>query len=222
MLVSEAAIHRIMDEAKLDAKNFYLEKHGLIFNCVRDLYAASKPVDELSVSEALVQRNQIEPAGGKHYISELAANVSVPGNAKHYAEIVQQNSLLRRLLGAGQEIQGLVHNRNGHELGELHVHARELLDRATGTVIDAQGPTGALAAASVDLIATIRDGLPERAYVPCRALVDRRQAVSVARAGWHRQVFGFADRQHRSRRSRRHRRDLRCREWGRRVRAPTG
>ncbi len=166
LLVAEPALSRVIDEVKLNGEDFYLEKHALIFTCARDLYAGSKPVDELSVTEALVQRNQIDEAGGKHYVSELAAKVPAAGNAKHYAEIVQQNSLLRRLLGAGQEIQGLVHNRNGCEPGELHAQARELLERATSTTSDAQSPAGALAAASVDLVATIRDGLPERAFVP--------------------------------------------------------
>src|SRR4051812_14962777 len=126
MLVAEAALTRVIDEVKLNAEDFYLEKHALIFNCARDLYAASKPVDELSVTEGLVQHNQIEPAGGKHYVSELAARVPAAGNAKHYAEIVQQNSLLRRLLGAGQEIQEWVHGRDG-EPRELSERAEKLL-----------------------------------------------------------------------------------------------
>jgi replicative DNA helicase len=126
MLVAEPALTRVIDEVKLNAGDFYLEKHGTIFACARDLYAASKPVDELSVAEALVQRGEIEEAGGKHYVSELAAKVPAAGNAKHYAEIVQQNSLLRRLLGAGQEIQGWVHGRDG-EPRELSERAEKLL-----------------------------------------------------------------------------------------------
>ncbi len=126
MLVAEPALSRVIDEVKLNAEDFYLEKHGAIFRAVHDLYAASKPVDELSVSEALVQRNEIDAAGGKHYVSELAAKVPAAGNAKHYAEIVQQNSLLRRLLGAGQEIQGWVHERDG-EPRELSERAEKLL-----------------------------------------------------------------------------------------------
>lgn len=126
MLVAEPALTRVIDEVKLNAEDFYLEKHGVIFGCARDLYAASKPVDELSVSEALVQRNQIEAAGGKHYVSELAAKVPAAGNAKHYAEIVQQNSLLRRLLGAGQQIQSWVHERGG-EPRELSERSERLL-----------------------------------------------------------------------------------------------
>ncbi len=126
MLVAEPTLTRVIDEVKLNAGDFYLEKHAAIFTAIHDLYAASKPVDELSVAEALTQRNQIEEAGGKHYVSELAAKVPAAGNAKHYAEIVQQNSLLRRLLGAGQQIQGWVHERDG-EPRELSERAEKLL-----------------------------------------------------------------------------------------------
>lgn len=126
MLVAEPTLTRVIDEVKLNAADFYLDRHRQIFECIHDLYAAAKPVDELSVSEALTQRNKIEEAGGKHYVSELAAKVPAAGNAKHYAEIVQQNSLLRRLLGAGQEIQGWVNERDG-EPRELTERAEKLL-----------------------------------------------------------------------------------------------
>jgi len=126
MLVAEPTLTRVIDEVKLHREDFYLDKHRAIFEVIHDLYAASKPVDELSVSEALTQRNQIEEAGGRHYVSELAAKVPAAANAKHYAEIVQQNSLLRRLLGAGQEIQGWVNERAG-EPRELSERAEKLL-----------------------------------------------------------------------------------------------
>jgi replicative DNA helicase len=126
MLVAEAALSRVIDEVKLNAADFYLDRHRAIYEAIHDLYAASKPVDELSVGEALTQRNAIEQAGGKHYVSELAAKVPAAGNAKHYAEIVQENSLLRRLLGAGQEIQGWVNERAG-EPRELSERAEKLL-----------------------------------------------------------------------------------------------
>ncbi len=126
MLVAEPALTRVIDEVKLNAADFYLDRHRAIFECAHDLYAESKPVDELSVAESLTQRNMIDQAGGKHYVSELAAKVPAAGNAKHYAEIVQQNSLLRRLLGAGQEIQGWVNDRAG-EPRELSERAEKLL-----------------------------------------------------------------------------------------------
>jgi replicative DNA helicase len=126
MLVAEPTLTRVIDEVKLNATDFYLDKHRLIFAVIHDLYSGAKPVDELSVSEALTQRNKIDEAGGRHYVSELAAKVPSASSAKHYAEIVQQNSLLRRLLGAGQEIQGWVNERDG-EPRELSERAEKLL-----------------------------------------------------------------------------------------------
>ena len=81
MLVAEPTLTRVIDEVKLNAHDFYLDRHRAIFEAIHDLYAASKPVDELSVAEALTQRNMIETADGKHYVSELAAKVPAAGNA---------------------------------------------------------------------------------------------------------------------------------------------
>src|SRR3954470_17830657 len=126
MLVAESTLTRVIDEVKLNAADFYLDRHRAIFEAGHDLYAASKPVDELSVAEALTQRNMIDKAGGKHYVSELAAKVPAAGNARHYAEIVQENALLRRLLEAGQEIQSWVQEREG-EPRHLSEKAEKLL-----------------------------------------------------------------------------------------------
>lgn len=122
MLVFEPSITKVIDEVKLKPTDFYLDRHRVIFSAVYGLYEASKPVDELTVAESLTQHNQIEDAGGKNYVSELAAKVPAAGNAKHYAQIVQENALLRRLLEAGQQIQGWVHEREGEP--------RQLSDRA--------------------------------------------------------------------------------------------
>ena len=167
MLVAEPSLTRVIDEVKLVGEDFYLEKHGLIFTAAHDLYAAAKPVDELSVAEALVQRNEIEEAGGRNYVAELAAKVPAAGNAAHYAEIVQQNSLLRRLLGHGQRTVELVHGHNGTAPAELFERVRADFEQSRpAESAGAQTPAGALATAEVDLVALIRDGIPDRAYVP--------------------------------------------------------
>jgi replicative DNA helicase len=113
MLVSESALSPVIDEVKLKAEDFYLDRHRAIFACIRDLYAKSSPTDELSVIEALKSGGELEKAGERHYVSELAASVAAAGNAAHHARIVQENSLLRRLLGAGQRIQQWVRERDG-------------------------------------------------------------------------------------------------------------
>ena len=128
MLVSGPAVGKVIDDVKIVAEDFYLDRHRLIFAAIHSLYAKSAPVDELSVGEELTQSGGIEGAGGKHYVSELAAKVPAAGNAAHYAQIVQENSLLRRLLGAGQQIQEWVNTREGIP--------RELSERAEKLLFD--------------------------------------------------------------------------------------
>jgi putative DNA primase/helicase len=105
MLVAEPTLGRVIDEVRLKAGDFYLDRHRAIFEAIRDLYGAGKPVDELSVSEALTQAGRLDEAGGKHYVSELAAKVPAAGNAKHYAEIVQGAAVERAKEAVGQELQ---------------------------------------------------------------------------------------------------------------------
>lgn len=126
MLVSESAVSPVIDEVKLKAEDFYLDRHRAIFACLYDLYGKSNPTDELSVIEALKGRGELEKAGDRHYVSELAASVAAVGNAAHHARIVQENSLLRRLLGAGQRIQEWVRERDG-EPRQLAEDAERLL-----------------------------------------------------------------------------------------------
>ena len=126
LMVSEAAMNPVILDVRLAEEDFYRERHRVIFRAIKRLYARSEPIDALTVSELLAQQNELEEAGGREAISHLASTVPVPGNARHYARIVQQNSLLRRLLSASQAIQRSVHEREG-EPQELAERAERLL-----------------------------------------------------------------------------------------------
>ena len=122
MLVSDPAVNRVVDDVKLKAADFYLDRHRAIYGVMLDLYGSDRPCDELTVNEALTSAGLTEAAGGKNYVSELAAKVPAPGNARHYAEIVKENALLRRLLDTSHQIGAWVEERGGS--------GRELSERA--------------------------------------------------------------------------------------------
>ncbi|MBA2523069.1 MAG: replicative DNA helicase, partial [Solirubrobacterales bacterium] len=126
MMVSEAAIDPVVVEVRLVADDFYRGRHGTIYGAIHDLYERSEPVDALTVSELLKSQGKLDEAGGRDAISSLASNTPVPGNAGHYAQIIKQNSMLRRLLGAAQRIQQSVHTREG-EPQDLVEQAEKLL-----------------------------------------------------------------------------------------------
>ncbi len=126
MLVSEAAIPPVVVEVRLTADDFYRGRHATIYTAIHELYDRSQAVDALTVTEHLKGQGKLEEAGGPEGLASLAANTPVPGNAGNYAEIVKQNSMLRRLLAAGQQIQQSVHSREG-EPQDLVERAEQLL-----------------------------------------------------------------------------------------------
>src|SRR6476659_4784595 len=126
MMVSEGAIAPVVLDVRLKDEDFYRERHRIVFRAITGLYEQGEPVDALTVSEQLTQRGELAEAGGKDSISELASTVPVPGNARHDAQIVKQNALLRRLLATSQQIQKSVHDHEGQP-AELVERAESLL-----------------------------------------------------------------------------------------------
>src|SRR5438034_11742618 len=95
MMVSEGAIIPVILDVRLQDEDFYRERHRVIFRGIKALNERGEPVDALTVTEILTQRGEIAEAGGKEVVSGLASTVPAPGNARHYAQIVKQNALLR-------------------------------------------------------------------------------------------------------------------------------
>ena len=111
LMVSEMAMNPVILDVRLTEEDFYRERHRKIFHAIKRLYERSEPIDALTVSEFLAQQGELEQVGGREVVSNLASTVPVAGNARHYARIVQQNALLRRLLEASQRIQKSVYDR---------------------------------------------------------------------------------------------------------------
>ncbi len=128
LMVSQASIDPVLLEVRLKSEDFYREQHRTVYTAILELHEKSRPIDALTVSESLAQAGTLDQVGGKDMVSSLAATAPAPGNARHYAEIVRQNALLRRLIAAAQTIQQSVTGREG-EPKELADRAEQLLFR---------------------------------------------------------------------------------------------
>jgi replicative DNA helicase len=122
MMVSEPAITAVVLDVRLNEEDFYRERHRIVYGAIKRLYEKGQPVDAISVTEHLTQHGELEEAGGRELVQQLPNSVPAPGNARHYAGIVKQNALLRRLLNASHTIQRSVHEREGDP--------KELVERA--------------------------------------------------------------------------------------------
>ncbi|MED3561140.1 replicative DNA helicase [Bacillus xiapuensis] len=79
-------------------EDFYRASHQKIFNVMLKLNDLGKAVDLITVSEDLAASKLLEDIGGVSYLSELAGSVPTAANIEYYARIVEEKSLLRRLI----------------------------------------------------------------------------------------------------------------------------
>src|SRR3954471_7811053 len=122
MMVSEKAVEMVIIDERLPDEDFYRERHRIVYKTIKSLNSRGEPVDALTVTELLTQTGELAEAGGRDAVVQLASTTPAPLNAGHYARIVRQNALLRRLLEAARKIESSVHQREAEP--------RELVERA--------------------------------------------------------------------------------------------
>src|SRR5262245_272292 len=105
MMLSAEAIPDVFEILRAD--DFYRSANGRIFEVLHELYARGEPVDQLSAVEALRRKGRLDDVGGPLYIRDLADQVPTPASAAHYARIVAQAALLRRLIGAAADVMDM-------------------------------------------------------------------------------------------------------------------
>ena len=127
MLLSRDAITAAV-EARVDASDFYKPAHGHVFEAVMALYGQGEPVDPVTVAEELRRAELLEALGGKATLLRIQAGTPASANAGHYASIVSELALLRRLIAVAGDIAEM-----GYEAPD---DVTETLDRAESLVFE--------------------------------------------------------------------------------------
>ncbi|MGM7723410.1 replicative DNA helicase [uncultured Metabacillus sp.] len=78
--------------------DFYRASHQRIYNAMLELSDKGEPVDLVTVTSELADANLLEDVGGVSYLSDLANSVPTAANIEYYAKIVEEKSILRRLI----------------------------------------------------------------------------------------------------------------------------
>ncbi len=105
MLLSEHAVSASATIVQSD--DFYKPAHRHIFEAIQSLYASGRGVDPLTVAEELDRAGVLDAVGGAATLVSLQANTPAITNAEHYARIVEEKALLRKLIGAANDVAEL-------------------------------------------------------------------------------------------------------------------
>ena len=116
MLLSRDAIGAVSEQG-LRPDDFYKPGHQHIFDAIRALYSTGAPADPVTVADELRRAGLLEQVGGAEALHTLQTATPAISNAAHYARIVQDTALLRRLIGVAGDIAeiGLRRARRRHQ-----------------------------------------------------------------------------------------------------------
>ena len=127
-IVSKDALEEAAEIVK--PSDFYDINNKLAYEVILDMYYTDMPVDFLTFSEALKAKGIFNRIGGQPYFAEVMADVSSPANVGYYAGIVQECSIRRLLIEAGNKIISSA-NRADKKLQEIIEEAEKLIFEAS-------------------------------------------------------------------------------------------
>jgi len=125
MLIENEAIPQAI-EVLPDASAFYDPRHRRIYQAIQHLFEKTDPVDLITLTDELKRRDELEDAGGAHYLTELSTQVASAANVSYHARIIAEKALLRQMI---ETMTGLV-----GKAYDPSADAFELLDAAESDI----------------------------------------------------------------------------------------
>ena len=103
ILVQNRSIYQVI-EVGLEARDFYRESHQKIFEVLLALSERGEPLDLVTLTSSLRDRGSFEEIGGTETLTSLFEDSFATSNVGHYARIVRDKALLRRMIETAGEI----------------------------------------------------------------------------------------------------------------------
>ncbi len=147
ILLDNMAMAKAMEV--ITEEDFYRSAHRKIYTAMLDLSETGEAIDQITLTEHLKRKGELESIGGAAYLAELVAAVPSSANVRYHSKIVRDKALLRSLIGTSHDIIA-----RGYE-GASSVD--ELLEHAERSVFSIA--EGKLGASFVELKQIIKESL---------------------------------------------------------------
>ena len=82
----------------ITSEDFYQSQYGVLFDAMLELYNEGKPVDLVTLQERLREKDVPPEISSLEFVRDLLDAVPTSANVRHYATIVQEKSMLRKLI----------------------------------------------------------------------------------------------------------------------------
>jgi replicative DNA helicase len=126
ILLDNLALNAVLEV--LTPADFYSDAHRKIFTSIIDLNNRSEPADLVTLSNIMKDQKKLDQVGGMSYLASLVDSVGSAANISHYAKIVKEKSILRRMIGTATDILN-----SSYDVG---MDVDQILDRAEHAIFE--------------------------------------------------------------------------------------
>ncbi len=126
MFLSKEAIEKAIEQ--LSSDSFYLDKHGKIFEAIKNTFNKGIAVDITTITEELKNKKEIDLIGGIEYLTDIIEQTPTAANVDYYIDIVRDKSILRRLIEKATDIATLGYSND--------LPVTETLDKAEAGILE--------------------------------------------------------------------------------------
>ncbi|RZF22525.1 replicative DNA helicase [Halobacteriovorax vibrionivorans] len=93
-----------ISDLKLEGKDFYDPKYGIVFDAIKDMVYSNSPVDYVTICSHLSGHNRLEEIGGQGFILDITEDQVSSVNLRHYAKTVRDKASLRELVRQARKV----------------------------------------------------------------------------------------------------------------------
>lgn len=108
LMLEKSAIFKVADFLRI--QDFYKKNHQEIYRAMLELFQKGEPIDVLTISTRLKEKNLLQTIGGTSYLTDLVNSVATAAHALDYAKIIQRKRILRDLISASRDIELMGYN----------------------------------------------------------------------------------------------------------------
>jgi len=102
LLIDSDSILKVVSFLK--AEDFSSEINQLVYQSCLSLYQRNEAINQITVAHELMRTDKLEQVGGAAYLSHLISTVPTSLHIEHYAQIVSNMAVMRRLIAAAGQI----------------------------------------------------------------------------------------------------------------------
>ncbi len=118
LLAPNDCLGQCIEKLKAGPEVFYDLRHQTIYEAVAAMYDKRDPIDIITLQQRLKDRGLLDQIGGIPYLNALQDSVPSAANLTYYLDIVEEKSLLRKMIHTCTDVVGRVYDFDG-EVDEL-------------------------------------------------------------------------------------------------------